>query len=59
MIQVGDIVIIEYCTRDRKGKTALVVEECASDSHVMVMVLDTLTRHPYSIRRLTKLGEQQ
>jgi len=58
-MKVGDLVIIDYCTRDRKGKMALVVEECASDSHVMVMVLDELTKHPYNISRLIKIGEQQ
>jgi len=58
-MKVGDLVIIDSCVRDRKGKMALVVEECASDSHVMVMVLDELTRHIYNISRLIKIGEQQ
>ena len=58
-MKVGDLVIIDSCVRDRKGKMALVVEECASDSHVMVMVLDELTKHPYNISRLIKIGEQQ
>jgi hypothetical protein len=55
MMQVGDLVTINFCMCGRKGEMAMVVDHCASDEYVIVLVLDTLTRHTYNISKLIKM----